>query len=480
MQINLNNCFPLSEKTLRRAPLPKQSAFLSEVLDPKGPKYVLYAGGVGSGKSMIGCVTTLSLAVLYPGDYLVCRQFNPELKLTTYKTFLDICPKELIVEHRVADQIIRIRSQGGKTSNIIFRGLDEPDKHRSLNLNACYIDESSQVSEEAFYLLQSRLRGPHVRKIYMTTNPAGHDWQYSLFVKQDGIAEGGRSQFKLIVAPSTENIHLPDGYVESMMATYSKERVDREIMASFDSFAGQIYHEFRRDVHVVQPFAIPEDWPRVIGVDHGFNNHAAWLWGATDYDGNLYIYREFYQREWLIKEICRGKQGQPGVIHLNGKDKLTGIYIDPSTKRTSSQTGESDFATYCDFIPKTWPLMPANNEVNAGIDRVKTFLQINKRTGKPKLMIFNTCANLIEEIVQYRWEELPEGQRGLKNDKEQPRKYKDHACDALRYLIMSRPQEPKQADKAKLAVENNFGIEGTLQRELYERRNPSPKDPFGE
>lgn len=478
--LDLNTCFPLSERTGKRSPLPKQSEFLNSVLDAKGPKYVLYAGGVGSGKSIIGCITTLTLAILYPGDYLVCRQFNPELKLTTYKTFLEICPKELIVEHRIADQIIRIRSQGGKVSNVIFRGLEDPDKHRSLNLNACYVDESSQVSEEAFYLLQSRLRGAHVRKIYMTTNPAGHDWQFSMFVKQDGIKEDSRKQFKLIVAPSTENIHLPEGYVESMLATYSKERIEREVMASFDSFAGQIYHEFRRDVHVVQPFAIPADWPRLVGADHGFTNPSAWVWGAIDYDGNIYVYKEFYEKEWLIKEICRGNKGKPGVIHLNGKDKLTGIYIDPSTRRTSSQTGESDFDSYLEYLPKTWPLMPANNEVSAGIDRVKTFLQINKRTEKPKLMIFNTCHNLIEEIVQYRWEELPEGQRGLKNDREQPRKYKDHACDALRYLIMSRPQEPKVKDKEKLLVENNFGIEGDLQRELYDLRNPRQKDPFGD
>lgn len=476
--IDLNNCFPLSERTGTRSPLPKQSEFLQSVLDPKGPKYVLYAGGVGSGKSMIGCITMLTLAVLYPGDYLVCRQFNPELKLTTYKTFLDICPKELIVEHRVADQIIKIKSQNGKVSNVIFRGLEDPDKHRSLNLNAAYIDESSQVSEEAFFLLQSRLRGAHVRKIFMTTNPAGHDWQYNLFVKQDGIQESSRNQFSLIVAPSTENIHLPDGYVESMMATYSKERIEREVMASFDSFAGQIYHEFRRDVHVVQPFEIPAEWPRYVGVDHGFNNHAAWVWGAVDYDGNIYIYREFYEREWLIKEICRGKGRLPGVIHLNGKDRLSGIFIDPSTKRTSSQTGSTDFATYCEYIPKNWPLMPASNEVNPGIDRVKTFLQINKRTNKPKLTIFNTCRNLIEEIVQYRWDELPEGQKGLKNDREQPRKYKDHACDALRYLIMSRPQEPKQADVRKLAIENNHNVEGTLQREWHLLHHPIPKDPF--
>jgi phage terminase large subunit len=428
MKINLVDCLPSPPDGSPKRLLPKQQQFFDCVVNPSGPKYVLYAGGVGSAKTTIGCLTTLSLAVLYPGDYLVCRLFNPELKITTMKTFRDICPKELIVEDRVADQIIRIRSSNGKVSNVIFRGIDEPDKLRSLNLNAAYIDESSQVSQEAFLLLQSRLRGAHVRKIYMTTNPAGHDWQYQLFVKQDGLSLEARKAFRLIKAPSTENVFLPEGYVQSMLDSYSKDRIEREIYASFDSFSGQIYHEFRRDVHVIKPFKIPDEWPRFCGLDHGFRNPTAVLWGAMDYDGTVYIYREFYEREWIIEEICKGnkKQGKKGIIALNGKDKIQGIWIDPSTRANRGK--DSDFQTYLDHLPKEWALIPANNEVEAGIDRVKQYLKINDRTGKPSVYIFDTCSNLIEEMTQYRYEELQPGQEMNKNLKETPVKKNDHAC----------------------------------------------------
>src|SRR5690606_9147808 len=153
-----------------------------------------------------------------------------------------------------------------------------------------YIDESSQVSQEAFYLLQSRLRGAHVRKIIQTTNPAGHDWQYQLFVKQDMFkSEETKKQFLLIRAPSTENEFLPEGYVESMLSTYSEERIQREVMAAFDSFEGAVYPEFRRDVHVIEGFQIPKHWPRFVGADHGFTNPTAWVWGAVDPDGNIYV-----------------------------------------------------------------------------------------------------------------------------------------------------------------------------------------------
>lgn len=478
--INLLDCLPEPPDGSLKRLLPKQQDFFNSVLDLNGPKYVLYAGGVGSAKTTIGCLTTIALAAAYPGDYLVCRQFLPELKITTLKTFLDMCPKELIEEHRVADGIVRIKSAGGKVSNVIFRGLDEPDKHRSLNLNACYIDESSQVSEEAFLLLQSRLRGRFVRKIYMTTNPAGHDWQYQMFVKQDNIKQENRYQFRLIKAPSTENIFLPDGYVEGMMATYSKERIEREVMASFDVFQGQVYAEFRRDIHVVPPFEIPSDWTKFIGLDHGFVNPTAALWCAMDYDGNIFVYNEFYQSGWIVEEICKGtlKTKEPGLIALNKKDKIEGIWIDPSTKANRGK--DSDYQTYLDHLPKDWSLIPANNEVSAGIDRVKQYLKINAKTQKPRLFIFDTCKNLIDQMVSYRWQELGPGQIGTHNQKEQPIKKDDHAVDALRYAVMSRPEEPKKSN-LNAAKREAATLSGSVMRELHELKSPKVlKDPWGD
>lgn len=433
--INLNDLFPESEPGVERGPLPKQQQFMESVINNKDHKYVLYAGGVGSGKTAIGCITTITLAVMFPGDYLVCRLFNPELKLTTYRTLLEMCPKDLIVEHRVADQILIIKSAGGKTSSIIFRGLEDYDKHRSLNLNAAYIDESSQVSEEAFTLLQTRLRGKHVRKIYMTTNPNGHSWLWRYFVKPGTWAPEVAKNFKCISAPSTENKHLPSGYVDSMLATWTEDRIKREVMGSWDSFSGQVYSEFDRSVHVIKPFKIPSGWTRVMGGDHGYVAPAAFVWGAIDYDGNVYIYREFYEREWLIKEICHGKDGKPGIVKLSGGEKIDGCYIDPSTRSRRGQEGISDWDHYITYLPKTFPLLTANNDVTAGIDKVKTYLKPGVRTGKPKIYIFDTCHNLLDEITEYHWEELPAGMEGRANAKERPRKYKDHACFVAGTLV---------------------------------------------
>lgn len=493
IKINLNDCFPEpGHPDVSRGPLPKQALFFQLALNDGLPKYIRYVGGIGSGKTLIGCITVLSWAIQHSGDYLIARQFMPELRDTTYKTFLELCPDELIQDHRVADSIIRIKNAEGGISNILFRALEEPDKLRSLNLNAFYIDEANQVAEEAFILLQGRLRGRSVRKGILTQNSGGHDWSWRWFVKQDMIKNKEvKNLFVNIVAPSTENYHLPDGYVETMLDTWSEDRIKREIYADEDSFEGQVYTEFNQQIHVISPFKIPAHWPKVVGADHGFRNPAAWIWGAIDDDENLYIYREFYQSGWLINEILNGKKDDktgkripelPGTIELCKNEVIDGIYMDPSTKAKRGKQAGSEWDEYLENFPANWSLLPANNAKTAGIDRVKQFLKIDPKLKQPKMFIFNTCVNLINEIQQYRYQELSSSRKGRLAEKEEPVKINDHALDALRYLVMSRP-EPN-LDDLDYYKQNNVkytSLEGKLHRDLEQMRSPTPKkDPFGD
>lgn len=473
MILDLNKLFPPSPKDGSQRPLPKQEAFLKSVLDTNGPQYLAYYGGFGSGKSIVLCAAIITQAVLYGGEYTISRMYMPELRRTTMKTFLDICPKELIIEVRVADAEVHLRSRSGKAI-VYFIGLDEPGKIDSMNLSGFGIDEASQTTEEALLKLQGRLRNPKgLRKGLLVGNPKGRDHVYRYFVSKVAIKEDSRKKYQMIVAPSTENVHLPEGYIEGMLGSYSKERIQRDIMGSFDSFEGMIYSEFDRSIHVVAPFDIPEGWTRLIGHDHGFTNAAASVFGAVDEDGNIVIYDEHYVRETLIEDICK-----KGINLKVGKDKISGMYIDPSTKAKRNQAGGlaySDFSTYLDNLPKHVPLILANNDVSSGIDRVKSFLRINPKTKKPRLTIFDTCHNLLEEIGEYRWAELSASQEGSKNQKEEPRKYNDHAMDALRYLVISRPDPSKASDRSKTQFPT---LESSIKRDFDAYRKPKETDPF--
>lgn len=480
--IDLSRLFPKASDGTHK-PLPRQREFLNAVLDKNGPHFVAYYGGYGSGKSVVLCTAIITQAVLYGGDYLISRMYMPELRRTTMKTFLEMCPKELIHEIRVADAEVHLKSTQG-IAIVYFIGLDEPGKIDSMNLSGFAIDEASQTTEEAFLKLQGRLRNPKgLRKGLLVGNPKGRDHVYRYFVSkvalketEDQTLDEVKADYRMIVAPSTENVHLPRGYVSRMLSTYSKERIQRDIMGSFDSFEGMIYDDFSRQHHVVAPFAIPDSWTRIVGLDHGFTNPTAALWGAVDHDGTVYIYREMYKRETLIKDLCAEMKSLMGCSPSNprGTEKIEAIYIDPSTKARRGQSGVSDFSTYLEYLPDHLPLVCAQNDVSSGIDRVKSYLRLNPKTKKPRLIIFSNCVNLIEEIGEYRWAELSASQEGQKNQKEEPRKYNDHACDALRYLLMSRPDPSKRPDEQKGWPTMQTGV----QKELAEIRRPKQRDPF--
>ena len=74
--------------------------------------------------------------------------------------------------------------------------------------------------------------------------------------------------------------------------------------------------------------------------------------------------------------------------------------------------------------------------------------------GSPRIFFSSRCINLLTELPEYIWKRLSDENS---NPKEEARKLKDHACDALRYLIMSLPS-PYERDKINDAPEGSFNF----------------------
>lgn len=497
--IDLNKCFPEPEDTNKtRGPLPKQQEFLDLLLDPNGPENIAYFGGYGSGKSLILCIANIVQGVLFGGEYVIARQYMPELRRTTMKLFHTLLPPELIVDKKDAIAETTIKSQKG-TATFYFVGLDEPDKLDSLTLDGASIDEASQTTEEAFLKLQGRLRGlKGLRKILLVGNPKGHDYVYRSFISQKDFvdfyhptlkkvitADEQRSKYKIIIAPSTENHFLTPDYLQKMFSSYSKERQQRDIYGSFDSFEGQVYHEFNRAEHVVRPFKIPPNWKRHIRMDAGFRNPAVVLFFAISPDGEVYVYREWYKREHLISEIINGDKRKKLVGFTEGLGKTSSFEtakIDPSVNKRNGKDGTTEYSEYLRHWPE-WlpPLQLAKNQVQAGIDRVKLYLKVHPRLKKPSLYIFDTCQNLLEEISTYKYPELKANQVGTKAEHENPVKVDDHALDCLRYMILDLPTpytlELDEADRHKKFSNVEIQFQDTLQALKGPKDN---KDPFND
>lgn len=412
-------------------PLPKQEEFIRSKA-----RFRCLLGGVGSGKTYPGCIEALRQSFLHRANFgLIGAQTYPLLRDTTMRQFLEICseidaklkelnPKapSIILNHNKAeDRIVFING-----SEVIFRALDDPNKFKSLNLGWFYIDEMSEVKEEVFLMLQSRLRLKHLRDIpnayrgWGTTNPEGHNWVWRKFVQHNK----NKAEYHLIVSPTKDNIHLPPGYIESLLASYPKDWQKKYLEGSFDVFEGMIYKDFDENVHVIPYKTPPPTWPRFVGIDFGVQNPTAVLHVAEDKDGNLYVYDEIYNGydnvQLLARDIKHKELGEEDIIAYRVGDTSAG-----SKEMTS---GESIRQQLADLgIEFENP----DKDIIAGIAKVSQYLK-NK-----KLYIMANCVNTIEEFKLYRWEKSRMGSE--LNLREKPLSWKNHALDALRYVIMSRP-----------------------------------------
>ena len=171
--------------------------------------------------------------------------------------------------------------------------------------------------------------------------------------------------------------------------------------------SGAIYPVSETDF-VVQPFEIPVWWPRVYGLDVGWNRTAA-VFCAWDRDDDvLYIYSEHYrgQAEPVIHAEAIRSRGSwlPGVI-------------DPASRGRGQRDGEQLLRSYLDL---GLDILPAVNAVESGIQRV----WMRMSTGR--LKVFSSCQSWLQEYRLYRRDE--NGKIVKEND---------HLMDATRYAVMS-------------------------------------------
>jgi hypothetical protein len=159
---------------------------------------------------------------------------------------------------------------------------------------------------------------------------------------------------------------------------------------------------------VIKSFTIPEDWPRLYGMDVGGKTAAVWL--AQDPSTNQWhTYAEYY------------RERQEPSIHASAVkargDWIPGA-IDPASRGRSQIDGQQLMQMYEDL---GLDIVKANNAVDTGIQTVWELLSSDQ------LKVHDNCTFLLQEIRGYQ-----------RDEKGNIKKEDDHLCDAWRYAVMTR------------------------------------------
>ena len=246
-----------------------------------------------------------------------------------------------------------------------------------------------------------------------------------------------------IQALPSDNPHLPSDYIDDMRKAHPGAWVDKYIEGSWDALEGQVWPDYNHNIHAIKPFEIPEGWKKFRAIDHGQQNPTCCLWFAIDPDENVYVYQEYYD-SGVISNHCKA------INELSHDEEYAGTWMDPSCWGKTMQKYGGLWSVSDEYTEHNIYCTRANNSVLAGINRVGEYFKldaekmnpITQEPGSPSLFIFNSCRNLLLELPDYIWAT----NRITKGATEKPKKKNDHACDALRYGIMTRqaPEVLKQ------------------------------------
>ena len=399
-----------------------------------GETDVLYGGAAGGGKSYAMLVDPLRYAHRAAHRALILRRSMPELRELIDKS-RELYPKAFPgCKYREVEKMWNFPS-GAK---IEFGFLErDADVYRYQGQAYSWIgfDEITHLPTEfSWNYLASRLRTtdseitPYMR---CTANPGGvgAHWVKKRYIDPcvpDTSFEGADGLTrKFIPARLEDNPYLAeDGRYEQMLKALPATQRKQLLEGNWDVNEGAAFTEFTLEEHVIPPFEIPIHWERLKGIDYGYASESACIWAAIDpSDSTLIIYRELYRK---------GLTGQDlgyMITEMEMQDpfSVAGVLDTAAWNRTGT-TGPTVGET---LVKQGHKLRRADKNRIQGKIQLHEYLRL-QQTGRPRLQIFNNCPNLIRELQSIPLDKA--------NPEDVDTKAQDHAYDALRYLIMSRPR----------------------------------------
>ena len=414
----------------------------------------LFGGAAGGGKSYGLLLKHFLYCMRYPGaKCLLLRKTFPELKRSLILTSLELIPREL-GKYNDAEKVWRFVNGSRLEFGYCERETDVT-KYQSAEYDRIGFDESTHFTEYQFRYMLSRNRGAndYPKGMDLATNPGnvGHAWHKSVFIDPHPPFTVWEDEYGLtytfIPARVTDNPYLmakdPD-YIRRLQQLPEDER--RALMdGDWDVFAGQYFACWRREIHVVQPFEIPEHWRLFRSVDYGLDMTACYWW-AADQMGRCYIYRELYQPDLTLSQAARK------IVEMTPEEERGRIeytVVSPDLWNRRQDTGKSGVETFIENGVDG--LLKADHRRVPGWFQLQEFLMpFQNEFGEPDayLKVFSTCTNLIRT--------LPALVRSERNPNDVDENCEDHAPESVRYGVMSRPAPARPTDHRRVELERRF------------------------
>jgi hypothetical protein len=417
-------------------------------------KEVLYGGARGGGKSYSLIVDPLRYCHLEGARALIVRKTMPELRdmiSHAHRLYKQAFPE---VKWREQEKEFRFPS-GARIEFGYAENEQDAQRYQGQAYTWIGIDEVGLYpTDRIFILLKGSLRSvdPNIPTfLRLTCNPggAGMLWLKEQFVdaapwnttfnipieQADGTTQYISRRF--IPAKLSDNPYLNQtSDYRNMLLSLPEKLRKMWLEGSWNIVEGAAFEEFDPAVHVVEPFDIPNSWPRFRSCDWGFSSPFCVLWYAVDYENTIYVYRELYGKG-LTADIFAHK-----IRNIEGNEHILYGVMDSSVWARRGDSGppipEIMRQNGCLWRPSDRTAGSRKSGKMEVHRRLRIFNDVLTEKPSAKLKIFNICRNLIRTIPM-----LPLDQHDLEDI---DTRSDDHCYDSLRYGLMSRPMDPQRLD----------------------------------
>lgn len=406
---------------------PKQLQFF----EARG-RHICYGGARGGGKSWAARVKAVMLCGRYAGlKVLLMRRTLPELRENHVRFLLPML--QGTAKYKETENCFYFPN-----GSILKLGYCAAEKdvyqYQGQEWDVIILEEATHFTEEQMTFLTTCNRSTRTDfspRMYYTCNPGnvGHQWVKRLFIDRDYRGDEKPDEYVFISASVYDNevlMKADPGYLRTLKNLPEDQR--RAMLdGDWDVYEGQYFSEWRRDLHVVEPFQIPGWWQVYRALDYGLDQLAC-LWCAFDDVGNAYVFREICKPNVIVSDAAH-------MILEAGQEPVTATFMPSDLMGRSSQTGVSIYEA---FSSAGLHGTPVSNQRVPGWLNLKEWLHpVDDGTGtiRPRLRVFSTCKELIRCMPLLRY-----AQTGDPSDAAKDPHDITHAPDALRYMMDGRPR----------------------------------------
>ena len=246
-------------------------------------------------------------------------------------------------------------------------------------------------------------------KIFLNDNPQGPHHYF----KTEFIDKALEKLIYYLHFTMDDNLTLSEKVKERYKRMFSGVFFKRYILGLWVMAEGIIYDMFDEKIHTIDTSKIEGFEQYCLSVDYGMQNaFSCGLWGLKNdvwYRLKEYVYSGKDTGKQLDNEVYYKK-----MVDFVGNRNIRELIIDPS-----ALSFVATIKKYGKFHVKK-----ARNDVLEGITNTASAFN------EGKILIDNSCKNLIKELYSYTWDD-----KALQRGEDKPKKAFDHSCDEMRYMV---------------------------------------------